>query len=276
MILFGNRFMPKEELRISPDDRGYYFGDGIYEVFRVYNGQMYEADAHLRRLERSAREVRIPLPCSLGEIESLLVQLMQKNQIGTGTIYLQITRGEAARSHPFPKEAVPVMYGYCSEVRRPLETMQKGIKAITMEDVRWLRCDIKSLNLLGNVLAKQEALDRGADEVILYRGQTVTECSASNVMIFKDGKIVTHPANHLILHGITRGVTLNLARRLGIEIAETPFTVADLRQADEVWITGTTVEITPVIEVDGKPVGNGQPGAVTRKLQEAFEQTIPS
>jgi D-alanine transaminase len=274
MILFGNRFIPKEHLRISPDDRGYYFGDGIYEVIRVYEGRFYEMAAHMNRLQRSAREARIPLPYSTAELERLLEQLVHKNGLVTGTVYVQITRGEAPRAHAFPGDARPVVYGYCNEVPRPHRMMERGIRAITLEDVRWLRCDIKSLNLLGNVLAKQEALDRGADEAILHRGGTVTECSASNVMMFKDGKIFTHPANHLILHGVTRAVTLNLARRLGMEIDETPFHVDELKRADEVWITGTTVEITPVVQVDGQPVGDGRPGPVVRKLQQAFERTI--
>lgn len=274
MILYGNRLLPKEQVSISPEDRGYYFGDGIYEVFRVYGGRLYETEAHFRRLSRSLEAVRIPLPYPLPELETLLEELVRENRIGTGTVYVQITRGEAPRAHAFPKRGHPVVYGYASEMPRPVAALENGIRAITVEDIRWLRCDVKSLNLLGNVLAKQDAIERGADDAILHRGGTVTEASAANVMIVKDGRLATHPANHLILPGITREVVLRLAREIGIPADERPFTLEEMRQADEVCITSTTMEVVPVVEIDGRAVRDGKPGPAVRRLQEAFAGTI--
>lgn len=288
MILWNDRFVAAEEAHVSIRDRGYYFGDGVYEVFRIYNGIIFEKEAHLARLARSAREVRIKLPCTLEELESRLERLIMLNGIADGTLYMQITRGEAPRAHPFPANAESVLMAYCNEVKRPVDTMREGITAVTLPDIRWHRCDIKSLNLLPNVMAKQEAIDRGSMEAILHRSGTVTECSASNVMMVKNGTVYTHPADNYILHGITRAVVLKLARNEGIEAEQQPFTVNDLYTADEVFISGTTVEITPVIAIDGRPVSNmngadsdtstgpaaGRPGAVTRRLQTALERYI--
>ena len=273
MYLYQNEFLPKEQVRISPEDRGYYFGDGVYEVFRVYNGRIFEAEGHYRRLEKSARDTRIALPYPIPQLNERLVELIRLNELDEGIVYLQITRGEAPRSHPFP-QAEPVLMAYCSPLARPLQTMEKGIRAITMDDIRWLRCDLKTLNLLPNVMAKQHAIDQGADDVILHRSGVVTECSASNFMIVKDGVVRTHPANHLILHGITRDVVIRLAGQLSIALQEEPFTLEDLHTADEAFLTSTTQEVMPVISVNGEPVSSGQPGPVTRKLQQAFQQLI--
>jgi D-alanine transaminase len=274
MIYYKHQFLDKSAAHISPDDRGYYFGDGVYEVFRFYNHTLYEKDAHLRRLERSASEIAINLPEPIRDIETMLEKLLEMNGIPEGTLYLQITRGEAPRSHQFPQSVPSIMMASCTEVIRPLTAMQHGITAITMEDIRWLRCDIKTLNLLPNVLAKQAAVERGVDEVILHRGGTVTECCASNLMMVKNGILYTHPANNLILHGVTRAVVLRLAQSLGIEVKEQSFTLQELMEADEAFITGTTVEITPIIEIDGKQVHSGSPGPLTRKLQLEFERTF--
>jgi D-alanine transaminase len=274
MMYYKNRFWDKSEVSISPDDRGYYFGDGVYEVFRFYNHSIYEKDAHLQRLIRSTGEVGINLPENIESIEKMIEKLIEIEGIPEGTLYLQITRGEAPRAHPYPQSAAPVMMAYCTEAKRPISSMQNGITAITMEDIRWLRCDIKTLNLLPNVLAKQTAVERGVDEVILHRSGTVTECSASNLMMIQSGTLYTHPANNLILHGITRAVVLKLAYSLGIEVKEQAFTLEQLKEADEAFITGTTVEITPIIEIDGNQVNSGSPGPITRKLQQVFERTI--
>ncbi|WP_282936651.1 D-amino-acid transaminase [Paenibacillus sp. RC67] len=274
MYLYQNEFVPKDQVHISPDDRGYYFGDGVYEVFRVYNGNLFEAEGHYARLEKSARDVRIPLPYSIEHLDELLRKLIQLNELTDGTVYMQITRGAALRSHPFPNQEEPVLMAYCTEMARPLQSMKQGITAVTMDDIRWLRCDLKTLNLLPNVMAKQHALDQGAHEVILHRNGTVTECSASNIMIVTNGELRTHPANHLILHGITRAVVLKLARELNISVKEEPYTLEDLQTADEVFITGTTTEITPITSINKEPVGQGTPGTITEKLQTAFEGLV--
>ncbi|MEB3100173.1 D-amino-acid transaminase [Ferviditalea candida] len=276
MILYQNQFVPKDKMHISFEDRGYYFGDGVYEVFRIYRGKLFEKQAHMRRLVRSAGEIRLRLPYSTEEIEEKLESLVIQEQIEEGTLYMQITRGIAPRAHVFPKNAEPVLMAYCNEVKRPLGSIKEGITAVSVEDIRWHRCDIKSLNLLGNVLAKQEAVERGAGEAILHRSGRVTECSASNVMMVKDGVIYTHPADNCILHGVTRAVVLKLARQEGLEIREEARSLEDFLQADEAFITGTTVEITPIIRIDGQAVGTGRPGPLTVQLQSAFEKAIIS
>jgi len=273
MILYQDQIVPESEVRISLRDRGYYFGDGIYEVFRLYNGILFERDAHLARLERSTAAVRIPLPCTLEELGSRLERLATASGVTNGTLYMQITRGEAPRTHAFPANTQPVLTGWCTELNRPLETMDSGITAVTLDDIRWHRCDLKTLNLLPSVLAKQEALDRGAEDAILHRSGVVTECTASNVMIVKNGAIYTHPLDHYILHGITRAVICQLSAQEGIPFHEQSFTLEDLRNADEVFLTGTTTEVTPIVKIDDQPVGIvGKPGPVTRRLQRSFEQ----
>jgi D-alanine transaminase len=274
LYLYQQRFITKEEVSISPDDRGYYFGDGIYEVFRVYNGELFEAEGHYRRLKLSSADTRINLPYSIQELNEKLIELIQLNHLREGTVYMQVTRGSAPRSHPFPQYAEPVLMAFCNELKRPLHTMEQGITAVTTDDIRWLRCDLKTLNLLPNVMAKQQALDRCAGEVIWHRDGVITECSASNFMLVTNRQLWTHPANHLILHGITRDVVLRLARKLEIEVHEAPFTLDDLKSAEEAFITGTTVEVTPVISVDDRSIGQGSAGPVTRRLQRAFSEYI--
>lgn len=275
MILINDRFIPESEASVSYMDRGYYFGDGIYEVFRVYNRRLYEKSAHYERLKRTASEVKLRLPDPIEVIDARLTELLERSGVRDGILYVQITRGVAPRSHTFPpSDTKPVLMAYCNELERPISKMQGGISAITLTDIRWLRCDLKTLNLLGSVLAKQEAAEAGADDVILHRDGIVTECSASNLMIIKDGEVWTHPANHLILHGITRAVVLRLAAESGITAHETAFSLETLRHADEVFLTGTTMELFPIVTIDGVSVGGGKPGPVTRKLQQLFEATI--
>ncbi|KIL38475.1 D-alanine aminotransferase [Gordoniibacillus kamchatkensis] len=273
-MLWKGDLVQKSDVSVSPDDRGYVFGDGIYEVFRVYNGRFFEKAAHLDRLERTAHGTKLKLPWTMPELSELLDRLLEKEGTQESILYMQITRGEAPRIHQFPKDVEPVLLAYCKDYPRPVAVMENGITAVTLEDIRWLRCDLKTLNLLPNTMAKQEALDRGADDVIWHRGGTVTECSASNVMMVKDGVIRTHPANHLILHGVTRAFVLKLARQLELPALEKPFTLDELANADELFLTGTTVEVTPIVAVDGRPVGSGKPGTVTRQLQRAFAEAI--
>ncbi|MFC0211176.1 D-amino-acid transaminase [Paenibacillus chartarius] len=273
-MIWHHELVLRSDVRVSPDDRGYVFGDGIYEVFRVYDGRIFEPEAHFERLIRTAEGTKLTLPYDTASIQRRLEELLDREGVRDGTIYLQITRGEAPRAHPFPAGAEPNLMAYCKELARPSEAMSRGISAVTLDDIRWLRCDLKTLNLLPNVLAKQEAVERGADDAIWHRSGTVTECSASNVMMVKDGIVRTHPANHLILHGITRAVVLRLAKRLEVPVREEAFTLEELASADELFGTGTTIEVMPIVGVDGRPVGNGQPGPVTRKLQQAFEEEI--
>ncbi len=274
MILYGDQFLPAAQVNISHNDRGYYFGDGVYEVFRVYRGRIFEKEAHLARLARSAAEVRLALPCPIPEIGQRLEKLVALNHVAEGTVYMQITRGIAPRNHVFPERAESVLLSYTRDIQPVASVSGQGMRVIVRPDIRWLRCDIKTLNLLPNVLCKQEAAEAGAGEAILHRDGVVTECSASNVMMVKNGILYTHPANHLILHGVTRAVTLKLAASLGIPVREEARTVDDYMEADEVMVTGTTVEVTPVIAIDDRPVGDGRPGKLAATLQRAFKQAI--
>lgn len=276
MYFVDGRWVEAAETLIHPEDRGYQFGDGVYEVGRVYQGKIYEWEAHYQRLCRSAQELQISIPWSSSELRQIASQLIEKNGLTEtdAIVYLQVTRGSAPRQHDFPEGVNPVLSGFARKLERPLAQQQAGIPAALIPDIRWLRCDIKSLNLLGAVMAKQQAKERGAYEAILHRDGTVTEGSAANLFVVKEGTLYTHPANHLILRGITRQVVIELANQLSLPVREEPFDTRFLEQADEVFFTATTIELMPVISIDGKPVGNGQVGEVVRALQDAFAKTI--
>ncbi len=270
----GERLVPRADASVDVEDRGHTFGDGIYEVFRVYNGKVFEPELHWARFERSARELRLELPYARPAFEQGVEELMQADGLDEGIVYLQLTRGAAPRAHPFPADAKPAVTAFTKPLERPSAAHEAGTAVVTRPDIRWLRCDIKSLNLLPNVLAKQEASEAGASEAVLHRDGIVTEGSSTNIAIVKDGVVRTHPANHLILHGVTRAVALRLADELDVPVREEAFTLAELREADEAFLLSTTIEVMPIVRVDGEPVGSGVPGPVTRKLQAAFEKLI--
>lgn len=274
--LWNDRIVTEEEVLVNQEDRGYQFGDGVYEVVKVYNGEFFTAKEHVDRFYESAEKIRITIPFTKDKLHMLLHELVEKNNLETGHIYFQITRGACSRNHVFPGDDVqPIFTATVKTNPRPVKNFENGVKAIVLDDIRWLRCDIKSLNLLGAVLAKQEAHEKGAYEAILHRDGTVTEGSSSNIIGIKDGTLYTHPANNLILNGITRQVVLKCAAEIGLPVSETPFTVEELMEMDELIVTSTTSEITPIIEVDGKAIGNGV-GEWTRKLQAAFVEKIPT
>ncbi len=273
MILMNDQFLSREQANVDMEDRGYQFGDGIYEVVRVYHGASFKMDEHLTRLARSAKEIRLTLPMSLGEIKEKIVELIKRNNLKDGIVYFQVTRGTAPRIHQFPSNTTSVLTAYTKEMERPMKDLLHGAKVVTTEDIRWLRCDIKSLNLLGNVLAKQYAVENNAKEAIQIRGDIVTEGSSSNFFIVKDGSLLTHPANHFILKGITRDVVEVLATELGLPFVEKEFKLEDVYQADEAFLSGSTTEITPVTQVNDHKISE-QPGPITKKLQEAFEKLI--
>lgn len=274
MILNGEITL-KSDIRVDLDDRGYQFGDGIYEVIRVYNGKLFTSREHLNRLMVSAESIALKLPFTVEEIETQLKQLIQENGLTDGTIYMQFSRGVSPRNHAFPIPAVdPVYVAYTKPVGYPSEIAETGVKAILTEDIRWLRCDIKSLNLLANILAKQKAADAGCFEALQHRDGIVTEGSSSNISIVVDGMVKTHPATNLILNGISRQVMLGLCKDHEIPFKEETYTVDELLNADEVFMTSTTVEVIPIIEMDGKAVGNGTPGQVTRRIQQLFRDEV--
>lgn len=274
-VFKNGEILERSQVTVDIEDRGYQFGDGVYEVIRVYNGKMFTGKEHLQRLLESAEKIGLLIGYSVGEMESFLYQLVEKNGLQLGTIYLQVSRGAAPRNHVFPSaEVKPMFISYTKEVARPVETMEKGVKAILIEDIRWLRCDIKSLNLLGNLLAKQKAAEAGCFEAIQHRGETVTEGSLSNISIVVGGTVKTHPANNLILNGISRQKMLQVCRDHSMAFEEVTYSKEELLNADEVFLTGTTVEVTPIVEVAGSIVGNGAIGPVTKKLQELFKEEI--
>lgn len=273
--LWNDQIIEDEKVVISKEDRAYQFGDGVYEVVKVYNGQFFTLDEHLDRLYASAEKIRIAIPYTKDKMAMLLNELMEKNEINTGHVYFQVSRGASPRNHLFPEGVQAVITGNAVENPRPEANFENGVKATFVEDIRWLRCDIKSLNLLGAVLAKQEAYEKGCYEAILHRGEIVTEGSSSNISIIKDGVFYTHPADNYILNGITRQVILKCAEEIGLPVKEVPFTKSDLLAADEIIVSSTTSEITPIIEVDGTVIGNGKRGEWTCKLQEQFNTKIP-
>ncbi|MGA8941716.1 MAG: D-amino-acid transaminase [Thermoactinomyces sp.] len=274
IILYNGQLIQREEAQIDIEDRAYQFGDGIYEVIRIYDRQPFHMKDHLDRLEKSAKKIRINLPYKLDQLEVLLNELIKQNDFTQGNLYVQVSRGVAPRSHAFPENASPVTIAYIQPANRPVREQTEGIRAKTAPDVRWLLCDIKSLNLLGAVLAKQDAYDHGCQEAILIRDGIVTEGSSTNIFIVRNETLQTHPADRLILHGITRKVTLQLAGELQIPVKEKGFDRNTLLSADEVFLTSTTMEICPIIQIDGQPVGDGKPGKITRLLQEAFAKSI--
>lgn len=274
--LWNDKIVKDDEVIINKEDRGYQFGDGIYEVIKVYNGEMFTAQEHIDRFYLSAEKIKITIPYTKDKLHKLLHELIEANNLNTGNLYFQITRGTAPRNHPFPGDDVlPVLTGNVKEAPRSVENMKNGVKATFLDDIRWLRCDIKSLNLLGAVLAKQEAHEKGCYEAILHRNGTVTEGSSTNVFGIKDGVLYTHPADNLVLHGITRGVILTCAKEIGLPIKEEAFTTDQALAMDELFVSSTTSEITPVIEVDGVKINGGVIGDWSRKLQEQFATKIP-
>ncbi len=273
-MLYNEAVIPRHLFRIDPEDRGYQFGDGIYEVIRFYERIPFELEAHLKRLAASAEAIRIPLPVSLEQLKMNISKLIEISEIQNGIIYIQLTRGVAPRSHLFPQGAQPVLTGYLTPVERPMESLEQGITAITVDDIRWLRVDIKTINLLPNILAKQEAHEAGAQEAIFVRDGAVTEGSSSNLFGIRDGICYTHPANHLILNGITRRVVLQQLNTVGLKLYEAAISHDELYQMDEVFITSTVQEVCPITHIDGRAIGEGKPGPFTRALQSAFEQAI--
>ncbi|MCF7599415.1 D-amino-acid transaminase [Staphylococcus pasteuri] len=274
-VFINGEFLNQDEVKVSYEDRGYVFGDGIYEYIRAYEGKLFTVKEHFERFLRSANEIGLDLTYTVDELIELVRKLLEVNDVKNGGIYIQATRGVAPREHSFPTPQVkPVIMAFTKSYDRPYEDLENGIYTMTTEDIRWLRCDIKSLNLLGNVLAKEFAVKYNASEAIQHRGETVTEGASSNVYAIKDGKIYTHPINNFILNGITRRVIKWISEDKNIPFIEETFTVDFLKNADEVIISSTSAEVMPVVKIDGEDVGDGKVGTVTRQLQEGFNQYI--
>lgn len=261
---------------VSLDDRGYCFGDGVYEVVRVYNGRAFAFSYHQDRLYRSMREMDIPVRMPPDELQELHEIMIEQSEITDGYIYLQITRGVTPRHHAFERSKLePQMYMFIKPITTDLGALQQGVKAITLPDERWARVDIKTLNLIPNILAQTKAEKKGAYTAILVRNGIVTEGATSNVFVMKDGVCYTHPADHHILKGITRQlVVTRVAPTAGITIIEREFDEAFLKDADEIFFTDTIGGIIPITTLNREPVGDGKPGKAAKVLAEQLQHLM--
>ncbi|WP_127068095.1 MULTISPECIES: D-amino-acid transaminase [unclassified Veillonella] len=261
---------------VSLDDRGYCFGDGVYEVVRVYNGRAFAFSYHQDRLYRSMREMDIPVRMPPDELQELHEIMIEQSEITDGYIYLQITRGVTPRHHAFERSKLePQMYMFIKPITTDLGALQDGVKAITLPDERWARVDIKTLNLIPNILAQTKAEKKGAYTAILVRDGIVTEGATSNVFVMKDGVCYTHPADHHILKGITRQlVVTRVAPTAGITIIEREFDETFLKDADEIFFTDTIGGIIPITTLNREPVGDGKPGKAAKVLAEQLQHLM--
>ena len=264
-------FVPEDQAKISIFDRGFLFGDGIYEVTPVIDGKLVDRAAHLGRLERSLGEVRIAPPVPVDEIDALQERLVEKNGVTEGRVYLQVTRGAAERDFPFPKDARPSLVMFVRQVPFvDTEAAKRGIRVKTVPDLRWKRRDIKTVMLLASAMAKQEAIEAGFDDAWLIEGGLVTEGSSNNAYIVKDGVVRTRHLSTDILPGCTRRALLALAAETEVEVEEKPFSPEEAKLADEAFITSATNLVMPVVGIDEATLGEGAPGPITTRLRQLY------
>jgi len=269
----NGRYIGIDDPAVAVEDRGYQFADGVYEVIKAIHGRPLDLERHLDRLERSLGELALPLPMSRGALKRVIAETLRRNRLRRAIIYLQVTRGVAPRNHLFPKEAAPSLVVTVRRAPFPSRAEREdGVGVISLPDQRWGRCDIKSIALLPNLLAKQEAHEAGCREAWLVDAEgRVTEGSSSNAYIIdRDGRLVTHPLGPAILGGITRSVLLELAREDGIEVVERPFSLEEAKAAREALMTSTSSLVLPVVRIDDRAIGNGRPGSITTRLQALY------
>lgn len=272
IIYLNGAFMPLEEARIPVLDRGFIFGDGVYEVIPVYSRRPFRLPEHLRRLQNSLDAIRLPNPLTDAEWAQLIGEIVARNAGDDQSVYLQVTRGVARRDHAFPEEMKQTVFMMTGPLVTPApEVVETGVPAITANDFRWLKCDVKSISLLGNCLLRQEAVDAGAVETVLFRDGYLTEASASNVFVVSKGTVLAPPKNHLVLPGITYDVVLELIAAHRVPCSVREITDREVRNADELWITSSTKEVLAVTQLDGKPVGTGRPGPVFKRVYALYQ-----
>jgi D-alanine transaminase len=275
VAFLNGAFVPLAEAKVSIEDRGFQFGDGVYEVIRTYTGRPFALEAHLARLDRSAAALDLIQPYSHAEWTDHILEGIRRAAFPEAKIYIQLSRGVAPRDHAYSTELTPTVVMTVREFHPLDRSMQAaGVDALTTEDIRWGRCDIKSVNLLANVLARQQVKQAQVFEAILVRAGLVTEGAVSTVMVVRSGTVMTAPEGPHILSGVTRAVVLDLARTEGIPIQERFVSQADLYGADEVFLTGTTVEVLAVVRIDGKVIGDGRPGPITQRLASGFTNRV--
>ncbi|MDE2070566.1 MAG: D-amino acid aminotransferase [Gammaproteobacteria bacterium] len=271
---FNGNYRPLAEVRISPLDRGFLFGDGVYEVIPAYASRLFHLPAHLQRLQSSLDGIRLRNPHGADEWSTLLNQLVQKNGGGDQALYLQVTRGaDRSRDHGFPQGVPPTVFAMCAPLAPlPADLLQHGAHAITLEDIRWQRCDIKTTALLGNVLLRQSAVDAHCNEAVLVRDGYATEGTASSLFVVQEGVILTPPKSQDLLPSITRDVILQLAHQQHMLYREARIPAAQVRIAEEIWFASSTREVYAVTQLDGRAVGDGRPGALWRRMYDLFQQ----
>jgi D-alanine transaminase len=271
----NGEYVPLASARIPVLDRGFIFGDGIYEVVPAYRKRPLRLEQHLDRMERSLAQVRIDNPCARAQWRAIIERLARACPAQDVVVYLQVTRGVARRDFAFPAGVAPTVFAMASPLTRPGAVQRdQGLRAISVPDLRWLRCDIKSTSLLGAVLARQQAADRGLDEVVQHRDGRLTEGSASNIWVVKGGRVAAPPRDHLILEGIRYGFIQELCERAAIPFEARIISMEEVRSADELMLSAATREILPIVELDGRPIGDGRPGPVYRQLRSGYDAAI--
>jgi len=274
-VFLNGRFMPAESATIPVFDRGFIFGDGVYEVIPVYGRRLFRLPNHLARLDMSLAAIGLGQPMSHARWAEILEQVVRENDDTGGdmSVYLQVTRGVAPRDHAYPKNVSPTVFAYAQPLTYPDPAqLRRGVNAVTVPDVRWSRCDIKAIALLPNVMLRQHAVERDAAEAILIRDGVMTEGAASNIFIVEAGHLVTPPKGLFILPGITRDLVVELARAHGIPCTEENVGEARLLAADEVWMTSSTKEIMPIVRINDRPVGSGKPGPLHARLHTLYQE----
>jgi D-alanine transaminase len=275
-VYLNGAFLPISEAKVSVLDRGFIYGDGVYEVVPVYGREPYRLAQHLARLQRSLEGIRLQNPHGDTEWESIIRELIARQPFDDQGVYFQVTRGVAKRDHAFPKDTAPTVFMMSNPLPLPSrEQVDNGVAVVTAEDERWLRCDLKTISLLGNVLARQFAVDHSAIETVMFRDGYLTEASASNVLIVSEGMIVAPPKDNMILPGITYDATLDLAREGRLPFEVRPVSRAETLAADEMWISSSTKEVLAVTTVDGKPFAKGKPGPLFREIYRLFQASKP-
>ena len=271
-VYLNGQFLPLEEAKVSVLDRGFIYGDGVYELVPVYGRRPYRLRQHLARLQRSLDGIRLANPHTDAEWEAIIAGLIGRMAFADQGVYLQVTRGAAKRDHAFPAGVAPTVFMMSNPLALPSrEQIERGVAVVTAADERWLHCDLKTISLLGNVLARQLAVDAGATETVLFRNGYLTEASASNVLLVRDGVIVAPPKDNQILPGITYDVAFELAREAGLPIQVRAVSKDEALAADEMWLSSSTKEVLAVTSVDGRPFGGGKPGPVFRKVYALFQ-----
>lgn len=272
-VFLNGEYLPLSAAQVSILDRGFMLGDGVYELIPVYQRRPFRLAEHLRRLQHSLDGIRIANPMHEKKWQEVITEVVASHEADDQSVYLQVTRGAAPRDHAFPPHARPTVLVMSNPLSRPEPSQyEQGICAVSTADIRWGRCDLKTLNLLPNVLAKQKAVEAGCVECIMFRDGALTEGAASNIFVVKGGLILAPVKDHRMLPGITSDLILELAADNGLPFEVRDIRESEVRESDELWLTSSSREVQPIVRLDGKPIGSGQPGAVYRRMYALYQQ----